>query len=415
MERGEALLEADRCLYCVDAPCIPACPTGIDIPTFIRKIGSGNLSGSARTILKSNLLGASCARVCPVEVLCEGACVMNRWGKRPIQIGRLQRHAMQHGARPDLLPRAPRSGFSVGLVGTGPASLACGGALTLLGHEAVLYERSALPGGLNTSGVAPYKMDAGSAMAEIAFLVDLGVEIRSGVEIGRDLTGADLLSRHDAVFLGPGLGGDTPLGVPGEEGPGVVGAVAWIADLKTRPGVSVEGVRRAVVVGGGNTALDACRELAQLGVAEVRLVYRRTEAEMKGYRHEWRAARNEGVALVPEAVVTEVVREDGRPALVRLVRARDGKPTGEPLPPLPVDLVVVAIGQAGLRRLVAEFPGVEMDRAERIVADAGTGRTGNPRVWAGGDARNGGREVVHAVAEGQRAARSIHGVLSGGD
>jgi glutamate synthase (NADPH/NADH) small chain len=321
---------------------------------------------------------------------------------------------MHHGAAPDLLPRAPESGFSVGLVGAGPASLACGGTLALLGHRAVLYEKAPLPGGLNTSGVAPYKMDAGSALAEVAFVMDLGVEIVSGVEIGRDLTGADLLARHDAVFLGPGLGGDTPLGVPGEAGPGVVGAVAWIADLKMRPRFSVDGIRRAAVIGGGNTALDACRELAQLGVPEVRLVYRRTEHDMKGYRHEWLDARKEGVVLVPEAVVTEIVRENDHPAALRLVRAREGRPTGEALPPLPVDLVVVAIGQTGLRRLVAEFPGVEMDRADAIVADPETGRTGNPRVWTGGDARNGGKEVVNAVAEGQRAARAIHRVLSGG-
>jgi glutamate synthase (NADPH/NADH) small chain len=408
---AEAHTEASRCLYCYDAPCMHACPTHIDIPTFIRKIATGNLEGSARTILEANLLGASCARVCPVEVLCEGECVYTGWGRKPIEIGRLQRFAMDHAASPSLLRKLPATGHSVGCVGAGPASLACAGTLALLGHRVVLYEARPLPGGLNTTGVAPYKMDAETSLSEVAFVEELGVEIRTGVAVGRDVTGKELLERHEAMFLGVGLGADSFLGIPGEQGPGVVGAVEWIERLKTDPALTLDGVRRAAVIGGGNTALDVAREMAQLGVPEVRLVYRRGEAEMKGYHHEWSAARQEGVVLVSNAVVKEVVREGGRAVALRLARAKGGRATGEELPLLPVDTVVLAIGQAKLLDLVSEFPGVAVDHRGWIVADSETGETGNPRVFAGGDARNGGKEVVNAVDEGQRAARTIDALL----
>jgi glutamate synthase (NADPH/NADH) small chain len=423
---GEAAAEAARCLYCFDAPCMHACPTHIDIASFIKKISSGNVSGSAKTILSANLLGASCAKVCPVEVLCEGACVYVGWGRRPISIGRLQNFAMAHGASTELLEKKPASGRSIALVGGGPASLACAGTLALCGHRAVIYERSKLAGGLNTYGVAPYKMNAGDALAEVEFIRALGVEIETGVEIGRDVSGKKLLAQHDFVFLGPGLGPDTPLAVPGAEGPGVIGAVEWIARMKLDPKLSIDGVRRAVVIGGGNTALDAARELAQLGVEEVKLVYRRSEEEMSGYRHEWNEAKKEGVVLVPNAIVKSVVRKTSSDArsiakarnsnesvvALELVRAKRGKATKLDLAPLAIDLVIVAIGQAKLAALAQQFRGVEVDDSGCFVADPATGRTGNPRVFTGGDAMNGGKEVVNAAAEGQNAARAMNAVLS---
>ena len=412
LSKGEAVAEAARCLYCYDAPCIPACPTHIDIPTFIRKIATGNLKGSARTILESNLLGASCARVCPVEVLCEGSCVYTGWGRKPIEIGRLQRYAMDGAASVNLLRKAPSTGRSVGLVGAGPASLACAGALALLGHSPVLYEKEDLPGGLNTTGVAPYKMKGENALAEVDFIRDLGAEIRTGVEVGADVTAEDLLAAHEALFVGIGLGADSKLDVPGADGPGVVGAVEWIRRLKTDSAFSLDGIRNAVVIGGGNTALDAVQELAKLGVRSVRLVYRRRAEEMKGYRHEWSQAKQDGVSIVAEAVVTEVVRGQGASIReLKLVKARGGRPTEEPLDPLPADLVLVAVGQAKLRRFAASLPGVEVDDRGRILVDPETGATGNPRIFAGGDAVNGGKEVVNAAAEGQRAAAGIHARL----
>ena len=403
---GEAVGEAERCLYCHDAPCVKACPTGIDIPGFIRKIATGNVSGSARTILSANLLGYSCARVCPVEVLCVGACVYNDWHRYPpIQIGRLQRYAVEKtleaGKAASLLSQAPPAGKKVACVGAGPASLAAAGYLALEGVAVTVFEKRALPGGLNTTGVAPYKMHAEGSLAEVGFIRSLGVTIRTGVDVGRDAKAGDLLRDHDAVFLGVGLGGDSRLGLPGEQGPGVVGATAWIERLKLEPGFALDGVARALVVGGGNTAIDAARELARLGVPEVTMVYRRTAAEMPGYAHEMELARKEGVRLVERAVPKEFIRGAG--GALTALRLADGRE-------LPAELVVLGIGQSKLRELAAEFPGVALDDQGRVVVDEATGRTGNPKVFAGGDTL-GGELVVTAVQEGKRAARAICAAL----
>lgn len=398
---AEAIAEANRCLYCHGAPCIQACPTGIDIPTFIRKIATGNVRGSARAILSANLLGYSCARVCPVEVLCVGACVYNAWHRTPIAIGRLQRYAVEavlaDGRASSLFERAPAVGKRVACVGAGPASLAAAGYLALEGVQAVLFEKRTIPGGLNSTGVAPYKMHVDGALAEVAFVESLGVEIRGGVEVGRDVSAAELLSDYDAVFLGIGLGGDTRLVIPGGDSPGVIGATTWIERMKLEPGFSVAGLQGAVVIGGGNTAIDAARELARLGVPHVTLAYRRTAAEMPGYAHELEAARREGVVMLERAVPKEFVRAGGALAALRLQDGRE----------VECGLAVVAIGQSKLRELVSAFPGVELDAKGRLVIEPTTGRTGNPRVWAGGDATSGGQEVVNAAQEGKRAARNM--------
>jgi glutamate synthase (NADPH/NADH) small chain len=231
--------------------------------------------------------------------------------------------------------------------------------------------------------------------------------------VGRDVSAEALLARHDAVFLGPGLGPDSRLEAKHVDGPGVHGAVEWIARMKLDPKLHLDGVARAAVIGGGNTALDAARELKGLGVPDVKLVYRRGEAEMSGYEHEWNEAKQEGVVLVPHALVTEVVRVEDRVKALELVRAHDGRATSERLAPLPVDLVLVATGQAKLRALASLFPGVKVDEKGRISAESSSGRTGNPRVFTGGDAMNGGKEVVNAAAEGQAAARAIDALLSG--
>lgn len=399
---GEAVAEANRCLYCHDAPCVTACPTGIDIPGFIRKIGTGNLRGSARTILSANLLGYSCARVCPVEVLCVGACVYNDWHRTPpIAIGRLQRYATEtvlDGAAGGLFAGAAPNGRRVACVGAGPASLACAGYLALEGTQVTVFEKRDLGGGLNSTGVAPYKMHAEAALAEVDFVRSLGVTIRTGVEVGRDVEPAALLRDHDAVFLGAGLGSDSALGLPGEDGAGVMGAVAWIERLKLEPGFALAGVRSAVVVGGGNTAIDAARELARLGVGDVRMLYRRTAAEMSGYAHEMEAGRLDGVTLVERAVPKAFARDAaGRLTGVALV---DGRVEA-------CDMALVAIGQARIGALARRFPGVEVDPTGRVVVDAATGATGNPKVFAGGDAVSGGELVVTAVQDGKRAARGI--------
>lgn len=418
---AEARAEADRCLYCADAPCIKACPTEIDIPTFIKKIASGNVRGSARTIFEQNLLGYSCARVCPVEVLCVGSCVYNGWGRDPIQIGRLQRYATEVATRdgqPAVLTKKPAANKKkVACIGGGPASLAFAGVLALEGHEAVVFEKRPFAGGLNTTGIAPYKLHADDAVHEVDFVRALGVEVRTGVEVG-DAEGPDrvsaakLLDAYDAVFVGIGLGADTTLGVPGEDGPGVFGATAWIERMKlemTREAKAEVAGKRVVVVGGGNTAIDVARESALLGAAEVTMVYRRGAADMSGYAHEMEAGRKEGVRLAGHLQPVAFVRDKaGKLTALRVARTdAQAKPIAGTEHDLPCDVALLAIGQSKLRDLAKLLPGVALDARGCVVADPATCQTGNPKVFAGGDCINGGKEVVNAVADGRNAARAL--------
>ncbi|MBL8783590.1 MAG: FAD-dependent oxidoreductase, partial [Deltaproteobacteria bacterium] len=271
----QAVTEANRCLFCLDAPCIVACPTGIDIPQFIRKIATGNLRGSAKTIFDSNILGMSCARVCPVEVLCVGDCVYNEMGVPPIQIGKLQRYAtdvaFEKGWR--FFEAGPDSGKSVGLIGGGPASLACAHELRRRGHKATIYEKRKSLGGLNTTGVAPYKMRADKSLEEVDWVLAIGgIDVKLGVDVGSDISLEQIEQAHDAVFFGAGLGPDSALGVPGEDLPGVIGAVDWIERMKLEK-LDLSKIKSCVVVGGGNTAIDAVREAKGLGIESVTMLY----------------------------------------------------------------------------------------------------------------------------------------------
>jgi glutamate synthase (NADPH/NADH) small chain len=411
MTVGEAHLEGERCLYCADAPCTKACPTSIDVPGFIKRIASGNVRGSARTIFEQNILGYSCSRVCPVEVLCEGACVYTAWVEKPIEIGRLQRFATETATKdlhePMYVAKVP-TGKRVACVGAGPASLAFAAYLAMEGHHATILEKRGLPGGLNTTGVAPYKLHAEDALREVEWVRSLGVDIKTGVEVGRDVTGAQLLAEYDAVFLGLGLGDDTRLKIPGEDGPGVVGATAWIEQMKLAAGPAAMATMSVVVVGGGNTAIDVARECAQLLADEVTMVYRRGGDEMTGYEHEMTGARKDGVRLQLHAQPVAVVRDAaGAVTALRVVRTDHGaRITGTEVD-LPCDLVVLAIGQSKLRSVAQQFPGVTLDARGCVVADAAIGMTGNPKVFSGGDCVNGGKEVVNAVADGRNAARHL--------
>ncbi len=421
---GEAAAEASRCIYCVDAPCIEACPTGIDIPTFIRKIATDNVRGAARTILADNLLGYSCGRSCPVEVLCAGACVYNHWGRPAIEIGRLQRYATETALSrdPALLAktRKPPTGKRIALVGAGPASLACAGHLALDGHEAVIFEKKSIPGGLNTLGIAPYKLQADDAMAEIQFVLGLGdIELKTGMSVvagepsGEGEISADSLLRdYDAVFVGLGLGPDRTLGVPGEEGPGVYGATWLIEQIKTNPEFSLEGVRRPVVVGGGNTAIDIARELAKLGLGEVTMVYRGAAEAMSGYAHEMEGARLDGVRLLERRQPVAIERDGAELRGISVAPVVDGTADAARGETLGCDLVALAIGQARLTDLAKAFDGVDLDERGRVLVDDATCRTGHPRVYAGGDCVNGGKEVVNAAQHGKLAARDITAVLA---
>src|ERR1700678_4413426 len=348
LDRQAAMPEANRCLYCFDAPCTIACPTHIDVPRFIKKIASGNLIGSARTILDANILGASCARACPVEVLCEGACVMHRYNQ-PIQIARLQRFAIdsfhESGAPLPFEP-GPETGLSVALIGAGPASLACAAELRRRGIRANLYDARPLPGGLNTYGIAEYKLPLVESLREIEMLSQLGVDFHFETMI--DTTSlAELEREHDAVFLGIGLGTIHRLGIPGEQLPGVTNALDLIAGYKS--GKLTRVPSRVVVVGAGNTAIDAAIASVRLGATDVHIVYRRREELMSAFTFEYEHARLEGVKFLWHVQPTRIL---GREAveqieLIQLAATANGSIIPQPGTEfsLAADLVVLAIGQ----------------------------------------------------------------------
>ena len=408
----QALAEANRCLYCVDAPCVQHCPTAINIPEFIRKISTGNVEGAARTIFGANVLGMSCARVCPVEVLCAGACVYNDLESPAIEIGKLQRYATDAAfdAGWQFFTAGPDTGKRVGIVGGGPAALAAAHELRRCGHAVTIYDAGGALGGLNTTGVAPYKMRADQSLIEVEWVMRIGgIEVQSGVQVGRDISWETLQQRHQALVIAVGLGVDRTLDIPGKQLAGIHGAVDFIRMFKLGR-VDMSAVRSAAVLGGGNTAIDAVRELRGLGVPEVTMIYRGGEAQMSGYVHEWKAAKVEGVRAAFHAQPIAYVGED-RVTGVRCARVgADRRPTGEEIT-VPADVVLLAIGQARLGEFAAALPGVGVEDG-RIVVDA-EGATGRPGVYAAGDCANGGKEVVNAVAEGKRAALAIARTLGG--
>jgi dihydropyrimidine dehydrogenase (NAD+) subunit PreT len=395
LQSQAALAEADRCLFCFDAPCAFACPTHIDVPRFIKKIASGNLMGSASTILDANVLGLSCSRVCPVDVLCEGACVMHNLHQRPIAIGKLQRHAMEsfYAAGGSLPVSSVALPWKVACIGAGPASLACAAELRAQGAAAVVFDRRDEPGGLNTYGVAPYKLTPEESAREVELVRASGVEFRNNVEVGKDISLDDLVREYDAIFLGAGLGGTQPLSIPGEHLGGIHMALDFIAGYKKRRPVSVG--ERVVVIGGGNTAIDAAIAARHLGAREVTILYRRSERDMSAFAFEYQHAKQEGVRFLWNA----------RPIAFRgadVVEAIEC----ESIPPIDCNTAIVAIGQGRLLNLLSSIEGLRL-HGGLIEIDAETGQTGNPKFFAGGDCVNGGREVVDAVAAGKRAARGI--------
>jgi glutamate synthase (NADPH/NADH) small chain len=406
-----AVIEADRCLNCFDAPCTGACPTHIDVPGFIKRIASGNLRGSALRILDANILGASCSRVCPVDVLCEGACVMVRQNHKPIQIALLQRHAMDAFWATGETPPVKAAGTSklrVACIGAGPASLACAAELCRQGAKATVIERRELPGGLNTYGVAEYKLRAADSVREVEMIRQLGVEFRCGVEVDSMAAMEALEGEFDFIFLGLGLGAMQRLNVPGEDTKGVMNALELIAAYKTGHLRELRGT--VVVVGAGNTAIDAANAARRLGADTVYMLYRRSEQEMSAFDFEYEHAKQEGVQFLWRRLPVAIKPEAHGRLLLETVQVRqtDGKldvvPESETT--FDCDLVVPAIGQSPLTELLQKLRGVEVHDG-RIVADRETGQTGNPRYFAGGDCVNGGREVVDAVAGGKRAAMAI--------
>jgi glutamate synthase (NADPH/NADH) small chain len=392
------------------------------VPGFIKRIANHDDLGAARVILSANVLGDSCAHACPTSVLCEGACVMNDVDGRPIAIGKLQGYVtapvVQNGIQ--LFTPDPPNGRRVAVVGAGPAGLSCAAELVRRGYAVKVFDAAPRPGGLGTHGVAEYKVTQAAAFSEIAWIEAGGVEIQSDTTVGTDADFASLVDDYDAVFVGVGLGRIRPLGLPGEDLPGVHDALDLIADAKSGvlAGDALAG-RTVLILGGGNTAIDAARLAPRLGAARTTVVYRRGPDHMPAYRHEVEEARSEGVDfehwLAPASIEGESRAQSLRAERTAPgERGPDGRPTVVPsgeIVEIACDDVIVATGQAPHDSFLADGAGLEVDRGRVVVDDSY--RTSNPSVWAGGDCVNGGKEVVNAVAEGMAAAASIDHTLSG--
>ena len=412
----QAVLEAERCYYCFDAPCTTACPTGIDVPSFIARIAQGNLRGAARTILEENVLGGMCARVCPTEVLCEQACVRCAQEDKPVEIGALQRHATDaYFAQPGapLFSRAPASGRRVAVVGAGPAGLACAHRLAMLGHAVTLFDARPKLGGLNEYGLATYKTVDGFAQQEIHWLLSIGdIETKPNHRLGRDMALDALAKDYDAVFLGLGLAGVNALGITAPADAAVRAAVDFIAELRQAVAPAEVAVgRRVLVIGGGMTAVDAAVQSRLLGAEDVDIVYRRGPEAMPASEHEQQWAQTNGVRIKHWGAPQQLLLHDGQVRGVRFVRtALQGErlvETGEHFD-IEADVVLSAIGQ----RFEAQPLGLALElQGGRIATDA-EGQTSHPKIWAGGDCRAGGRDLtVEAVQHGKVAAIAIDRAL----
>ena len=410
----EAVVAADRCYFCHDAPCVTACPTAIDIPLFIRQISTGTPEAAAKTIFEQNILGGMCARVCPTETLCEQACVRETAESSPVEIGRLQRHAtdrlMSRAGHP--FTRAKRSGKKVAVVGSGPAGLAAAHRLAMHGHDAVIFEARAKGGGLNEFGVAAYKSTDGFAQKELDWLLEIGgIEMRHGQTLGGSIQLDGLVADFDAVFLGMGLAGVNALGVPGEETPQVDDAVNYIATIRQADDLSeIKVGRRVVVVGGGMTAIDAAVQARLLGAEDVTIVYRRHRDAMPASRLEQDLALSKGVRIIGEAMPL-AVRGNGVIEAVEFAYTKSVKgkisQTGETFT-LPADQFFKAIGQTA-----SGIPEGLKIRHGKIQVDARQ-RTNLAGVWAGGDCASAGDDLtVTAVAQGRDAAEDINTTLKG--
>jgi len=424
LTRDEAAIEAGRCLFCFDAPCTRACPTHIDVPRFIRQILHHNPLGSARTILGANIFGGSCARACPVEVLCEGACVDHTLLKAPVRIGSLQRFACdtagRRGAR--FFEPGPATGRRVVVIGAGPAGLTCAHQLRRAGHEVTVHEAGNVPGGLNTLGIAAYKISTEFALSEVELVRQLDINLKLNAPVSAEQI-IGWIDQYDAVFLGVGLGKTYALGIDGEDLPGAWEALDFIAQTHEKPLAECEVGRRVIVIGGGNTAVDVATAAKRLGADRVTIAYRRTAEAMPAFAYEYELAARDGIEFAWLVAPVRICGDQGGVTGVEFVRTRladesdrtarltaiDGSEFV-----LDADMVVKALGQQPLAGFISGIEGLETKKG-RIAVDPATMQTSVPGLFAGGDCVNGGAEIVNAVQHGKTAAAGIDAMLRGKD
>ncbi|MEI3604326.1 NAD(P)-dependent oxidoreductase [Pseudogracilibacillus sp. SE30717A] len=418
----EAVEEANRCLYCYDAPCITACPTGIDIPTFIKKIASGNLKGSAKTIMMENAVGASCARVCPTEELCEGACVLNH-STTPIMIGNLQRYATDWAIKNEQILFKPgkKNGKSVAIVGGGPAGLAAARELGLLGYAVTIFEAEEQAGGLNTYGIVSFRLPQAISFWEVNQVESLDVEIRTNTAVGKDISVEEVLENYDIVILTTGMSSVPNLGIDGEDLDGVYDAIEFVKETKTKPITNQLLGKKVVVIGAGNTAIDGATCSVRLGAENVKILYRRTIEEMTAYDFEYEFAKQDGVEFRWLTTPTKIIGDDkGRVTGIECIKMELGEPEADgrrrPVPiegsefTLEVDAVIKAIGQSRYVNLIEQFG---LDHKGGVVqVNSETFQTSNDKVFACGDVifgkNQGEAMVVSAAQQGKETAYAIH-------
>ena len=414
LDARSALVESDRCYFCFDAPCIEACPTGIDVPNFIRMISNHNPVGAAAVILQENIMGGTCARACPVETLCEHACVRNKEGDKPIQIGLLQRYATDTAmaAGETFFTREPDSGYSIGIVGGGPAGLSCAHRLAMLGHQVVIYESRQKTGGLNEYGLAAYKMLDNFAQREVEYITAIGnIDIRHGMKLGDNISLSDIQSEHDAVFLALGLGACNTIGLTGENSQGVQDAVDYIRQLRQAEDLSQLPVgSRVVVIGGGMTAIDIASQTRLLGAREVTIAYRRGAENMKASVKEQEFAQTHDVRIMHWAQPVKLLVEQQQVVGVEF-KSTDPTIANQENFVLQADMVFKAIGQ--LLEPIDVNRNIQFElEAGRLRVDAER-RTSQLGIWAGGDCVSDGDDLtVSAVQDGKLAAQSIHKFLN---
>ena len=407
MSDTEAFYESSRCLFCYDAPCVNACPTGIDIPLFIRQINSKNSTGAAKTIYDSNYFGYACGKVCPTEVLCEGACVYNDSDVKAIEIGRLQTYATSKAIEQDkkFYSAGPSNGKKVAIIGAGPAGIGCACELRKLGFDVDVFEAKEKPSGLTVYGVAPYKITNEEALNEMEYLQkQFGYNVHYSTRISTREELQNLETMYDAVLIGIGLGKTSDLKIKGEDLPGVFGAVEFVEMLRMNHH-KIQVPAKVVVLGGGNTAMDAASECSRMG-AQVVLAYRRSKEEMPAYEFEYDLAKGAGTKGLFGVSPAEILGENGKVKGVRL-KSSDGTEQT-----LDCDWVVKGTGQSKQTGLLKQIDGMKLDEKGKIIVDDNF-RTSHPKYFAAGDAVSGGEEVVNAVANGKKAAKAIHRLLIG--